>query len=228
MDSLIHNLDQLEDEDRINCERAIKALWNGDAETQNRISKLFKQKVSKKPSTRSKVRKNSSDPEKFFKKIGPDLRKAIREMKKEKVNNPRIVFKKKITPELKKAVKELKKKRIANKNAEKEAKKAEKEAKKAEKEAKKAEKEAKKAEREAKKAEREAKKAEKEAKKAEKEAKKDETFVDNEDSDTNDSDQDSSSADEEEALRRIKSARPDLTDDGARILLEKFKEKLRQ
>ena len=200
MDSLIHNMDQLEDEDKTNCERAVKAMWNGDADTQERLSKLFKKKVSKKPEIKSKAKKN--DPKKFFKKIGPDLRKALREMKKKKAISPRIIFRKKVSPELKKAVKEFKKKKIVDK----------------------------KAEREAKKAEREAKKAEREAKKAEKETDVDktDTIVSNEESDKNDSDEESSSADEEEALRRIKTARPDLTDDGARILLEKFKSKLSQ
>lgn len=123
MDSLIHNLDQLEGEDKANCERAVKALWNGDAETQNRLSKLFKKKVSKKPETKKK------DPAKFFKKIGPEIRKALREMKKkkiaekkaekeakkEKANSPQVIFKKKVSPELKKAVKEKKKVKVTKK-----------------------------------------------------------------------------------------------------------------
>ena len=217
MDSLIHNLDQLEEEDRVNCERAIKALWNGDDDTQNRLSKLCKKKVSDKPTTKPKARKN--DPAKFFKKIGPGLRKAVKKMKEKKRKSPQVIFKDKVTPELKKAVKELNKKRTSGPRVIFK--------KKVTPELKKAVKELKKRKIDQKKAERETKKAEREAKKAERESEK-EPVVEDSDKRQSDSesDQESSSNDDEEALRRIKSARPDLTDDGARILLEKFKSKL--
>jgi hypothetical protein len=107
MGSLIDNIDQLQDNDRVNCERAIKALWNGDSDTQHRVTKLVKKKVSKKPSTNSKTRK-TCDPKKFFKTIRPALKKAIKESKKKKNNSPMNIFKKKVSPELKKAVKQKK------------------------------------------------------------------------------------------------------------------------
>lgn len=118
---------------------------------------------------------------KINKKVGKDLKKALRVQKKakkalekakkeqreaEKELKEAIRAEKEAAKDAREAEKEAKKAANEEKKAEKDAKKAAKEERKAEKEAKRAEKEAKKAAKEEKKAHREAKKAEKEAKKA--------------------------------------------------------------